>query len=265
MPIEPGIYPDLSNKAYHADPALGSSMMAMLAKSPAHLRSYLDDPVRLTPAFMFGSPYHCDVLQPHMFSSAYRFWPKGYHRKKEEREEVDAKGQEWVKEVDLIDIDNMIAVLKNNLVACSLLSGGETEVSYFWQHPKYGFICKARPDYLRTRIHICLKSSKDASPEGFPNSIANFGYHKQAAHYRSGLAACDVSVNHSVLIAQEKKPPYAIGIYRLSEEDLYLGHEENKLIYQKYEEALSTDKWEGYSANIENISLPQSYIRNAKI
>ena len=238
MPIKPGIYPELSNKKYHADPALGSSMMARVGKSGEHFKYFQDNPQKSTPTFELGDQYHGYALLNNLVG-------------------ISDKNMEVV--------TGMVDALKNHPMASTLLSGGEPEVSYFWKHPKYGFMCKCRLDYLRIDIHIDLKSTVDASPEGFAKSIANFGYHKQSAHYRTGVAACHVSVDDTVLIAQEKKPPYAIGVYRLSEEDLYLGYEQNKLIYQKYEECLSTDKWPGYSPNIENISLPYWYVKNAKI
>lgn len=265
MPLKPGIYPELSNKDYHADSALGSSMMSLLAKSPAHLKAYMDNPPTPTDDMVLGSGFDCKLTQPDLFDSQFVIWPKGYHRKEAKIREAEEAGLEWFKEANLPIIDAMVKVFRNHKIASTLLSEGESQVSYFWKHPKYGFVCKCRPDYLRYEIQIDLKSAKDASPEGFAKSIANYGYHRQSSHYRTGLAACHISVDDTVLIAQEKKPPYAIGIYRLSEEDLYLGYEQNKLIYKKYEKCLSTDKWEGYSPNIENISLPAWYVRKALI
>ena len=213
-PIEPGIYKGISNQEYHADPALGSSMMALLAKSPAHLKSYIDNPTDPTPAMILGAEYHDYALGT--------------------SKEISKKNEDIVK--------NMVEVLRSHPIASALLSGGEPEVSYFWKHPKLGFMCKARPDYRKDTILIDLKSTTDASPEGFSKALVNFRYIHQADHYMCGVAACGVPVEDFVIIAQEKKPPYAVAIYRLQEEDLYLGHEENKLIYQKYEECLSTNK-----------------------
>ena len=161
------------------------------------------------------------------------------------------------------DILAMAEVLKNDECASGLLSGGEAEVSYFWKH-ELGFMCKCRPDYRKGSILIDLKTTKDSSEEGFPWELGNWGYHRQGDHYMCGVAANNVETENFIDIAQEKKYPYKVGIYRLEEQDLYLGHEENKLIYQKYGECISTQVWKEPS-RIKSVSLPQKYIKNAKI
>jgi len=262
MPIKPGIYPELSNKDYHADGALSNSMMGKLYKHPEYLKAYFDKPPDATNAMMFGGAYHCKVLEPHLFDSLFEVVPKGGYK-------VTEKGIVTIPEKHgtsggYDDILAMAEVLKNDEVALNLLSGGEAEISYFWKHPKYGFMCKARPDYRKGEILIDLKTTKDSSEEGFPWEIGSWSYHRQGDHYMHGVAANKVETENFIIIAQEKKYPYKVGIYRLEEEDLYLGHEENNLIYQKYNECISTKVWKEPS-RIKSISLPQKFIRNAKI
>jgi len=235
--IDTGIYPDLSNEDYHADPALGSSMMSLLKKSPAHLRAYLKHPPEPTPAMKFGAEYHNYCL-----GGNYEITPK-----------------------NLPIIKDMYSVLKAHPIASKLLSGGEPEVSYFWRHRKYGFMCKCRPDYRKGNTIIDLKTTTDASPESFSRAIANFGYHRQGDHYLSGVAEHGIEAENFVIIAQEKKPPYPVAIYRLSEEDLYLGHLENDLIYQTYTQCKALKEWPGYPEKIQSIALPKWYFRQASI
>jgi len=262
MPIKPGIYNDLPNKEYHADPALSNSMMSKLYKGPEYLKAAMDKPIEPTNTMMFGSAYHCKVLEPHLFHSLFKVVPKGGYK-------VTEKGiitipDEHGTSGGYNDILAMAEVLKNDEVAANLLSGGEAEVSYFWKHPKHGFMCKCRPDYRKGDILIDLKTTKDSSEEGFPWELGGWGYHRQGDHYMCGVAASKVATENFVIIAQEKKYPYKVGIYRLEEEDLYLGHEENKRIYSKYEECISTGAWKEPS-RIKPISLPQKFIKNAKI
>ncbi len=260
--MKQGIYPELSNGDYHADPALSHSMMEKLRKSPAHFKYYRENPGDPTNAMMFGSAYHCKILQPHLFHTLFEVVPKGGYKTLKD-------GKITIPETNKVsggydDILAMAKALRERKVVSNLLSGGEAEVSYFWTH-KLGFSCKARPDYRKGNILIDLKTTIDASPEAFAKAIANFGYHRQGDWYMHGVAANKVEAEHFIIIAQEKKPPYEVGIYRLQEEDLYLAHIEDDLLCQKYEECSSTGNWSGYSHNIENISLPQWAVKQAKI
>jgi len=264
MPIKPGIYPDLPNKVYHADTALSNSMMGLFYKDPERLKAYLDDLTRkATNAMMFGSAYHCYILERHLFDNLFEVVPKGGYK-------ITDKGITLIPESHgtsggYNDILAMAEALKNDEAASNLLlSGGEAEVSYFWKSPKYGFMCKCRPDYRKGNILIDLKTTKDSSEEGFPWEIGNWGYHRQGAHYMHGVAANKIETENFAIIAQEKKPPYIVRNYRLKEEDLYLGHLENERIYEKYAACISTKVWKEPS-KIRPISLPNKFVKNAKI
>lgn len=259
-PIKPGIYKDLPNKDYHADPALGSSMMGKLYEGVEDLKEYLDNPSKPTNAMMFGSAFHCKVLEPHLFDSLFEVVEKGGYKEKDGRilipeEHGTSRGYN--------DILAMAEAIKNDEMASWLLSGGEAEVSYFWKH-KLGFMCKVRPDYRKEAIVIDLKSTNNPVKDVFQWDIGNFGYHRQADHYMCGVAQSGISVEEYTIIAVQKKPPYKVRCHRLDEEDLSLGHKENKRLYKEYEQCLSTQVWKEPS-RIRPISLPQKFIKSAKI
>jgi len=250
--IEPGIYPSLSNREYHADPALSHSSMERLAITAAHFKVK----AAATPAMALGAAIHCKVLQPELFSKDFIIWPTGHRRKKVEIETAKANGQEWIKEVDIITIDAMIESINNHPTAYCLLSGGEPEVSYIYRHAQLGFMCKSRPDYKYGTTLVDLKTCIDASPAGFAKAASNFGYIRQADWYMSGVAACGVPVEQFVFVAVEKTPPYAVAVYLVKDDDLIDAHEENEWLAAKYADCLRADKWPGYSENIEVLHLP---------
>ena len=109
MSIDIGIYPDLSNEDYHKDPALSSSMMSLLKRNPSLMKYNHEHPIEPTPAMKFGAEYHGYVLGT----------------------------SKDVSKTNVEIITDMYDVLKNHPIASKLLSGGEPEVSYFWQHKKY--------------------------------------------------------------------------------------------------------------------------------
>ena len=72
----------------------------------------------------------------------------------------------------------------------------------------------------------------------------------------TGVATCGVSVEQFVFVCVEKKPPYAVAVYIVDDEDLMDAHAENEALAVKYGECLKVDKWPGYSENIEVLALP---------
>ena len=60
-----------------------------------------------------------------------------------------------------------------------------------------------------------MKTTVDASPEGFAKQVANFGYHIQEAFYRRVMAIDGHDIDRFVFIAVEKEPPFACGVYEL--------------------------------------------------
>lgn len=160
------------------------------------------------------------------------------------------------------------AVFAHPAASALLLADGEAELSCYAVCPITGVLLRTRPDWLRKDgIVADLKSTEDAGPEEFARSIANWRYHVQDPMY------CDVigeairqsgnteftSPKHFVFIAVEKKPPYAVGVYKLREEDVELGRAEYRNDLNDYADCLQSDHFPAYSPRIENIALPAWY------
>jgi len=112
------------------------------------------------------------------------------------------------------------SVLSLNL---PFLKSGIAECSFFSKVD--GIDVKCRPDYYKEDIGIVvdLKTTDDASPQGFSKAVANFGYHTQASFYLKVLESMELNAFKFVFIAVEKKPPYMVGIYELDYESLQKG------------------------------------------
>ena len=265
--MKPGIYPNLLNENYHKDPALSKGMLDKLAISAAHYKAAMEEKSEPTPAMMFGSAFHCAVLEPDRYKKEYISMPKGVDKRAKE-------GKEFIREFDLTHkilsfddaqtIESMISATNNNVTARSLLSKGESEVSYFWKH-RLGFMCKCRPDHRQDDILIDVKTTIDASLNRFPKSIADFKYHWQGAWYLEGVRTNGIDVKYFLIIAIEKTPPYAVAIYRVSPQDIYLAEEEIKPLLDYYVECEATNTWPAYPDKVQAIDLPAWYIKTAKI
>lgn len=135
---------------------------------------------------------------------------------------------------------------------------GEAEKSVYWIDKETGVLCRCRPDWWRDdNILVDLKTTEDASPEGFARSIAKFRYDVQDAFYTDGVkAATGKKPKAFVFIAVEKKPPYGVGVYVLDSESREIGRLQYQRDLQVFAECERTGEWPGYGDQIQTITLP---------
>ena len=141
--MKPGIYPNLSHEDYHKDPALSKGMLDKLAISAAHYKAAMEEEIEPTPVMIFGSAFHCAVLEPDRYQKEYVSMPKDLNkRNKEGKAFIEENKDKIVLSLDDAQaIESMRKAINNNVTARSLLSKGQSEVSYFWKH-RLGFMCK---------------------------------------------------------------------------------------------------------------------------
>jgi hypothetical protein len=195
-----GIYFNLGESDYHADPALGSTdLKRLLASGPDYWYwSPLnpDAPQReLSPFLIFGRAIHKIVLEgSQAFHSRYVRRPDGIDRLTPKRKAViSANGEDILDGDDYDRIMVSAGLIAQNPDLAAAFEGGMPEVSVFWEHLLDGeFVirCKARFDYLKIRGIGDLKSIRNiyGAPfaEACTRSICNFRYDIQAAHYLEG-------------------------------------------------------------------------------
>ena len=273
--MEPGIY-TMSNSDYHRGPgkkSLSKGGLDQLAKSAAHYKAHLEQESSPTPAMIFGSQFHCAALEQDLFKKKYVVDPKIYRRTKAGKAEyaefqasLEEKGQSVITQDNLDLINRMVESMYKSEIAASLLTDGIAESSIFWNHPKWGFSCKCRPDFLneKHKIAIDLKTTTDASPQAFAKAIVNYKYHWQASHYLAGInQIISPDYEEFVFIAIEKTPPYAVQNYILKRDDIYLAEEQIKPLYAQFAECISSDIWPGPTDRIQVVDLPGWYYKNA--
>jgi exodeoxyribonuclease VIII len=142
---------------------------------------------------------------------------------------------------------------------------GHAEQSIYWTDPETGTLCRCRPDYL-TDDDFCvdLKSTEDASIEGFSKSIANYRYHVQDPFYTDGiLHGTGRRVRGFFFIAVEKTAPYAVQVFKVDDESRELGRAEYMRDLQLYAECERTGNWPAYSERIEPIAVPAYYYKSS--
>lgn len=251
------IIPDMPSADYHAHPAVSKSVLDQIARSPLHCRAYLDG-VRTEPtaAMQFGTALHAAVLEPELFTRQYRVF-EGDRRTTKGKADYAAlleSGASIISAADLDVITAMMTAIRNHPVASPLYENGVREHSVFWTDPVTGVECRCRPDWwISERATLVdLKTTEDASPQGFARSMAAYRYHVQAAHYMDGTQA-----ERFLFVAVEKKAPYAVAVYELDADALEIGRQLRQRDLQTYASCAEFSIWPGYTNEVQTITLPK--------
>jgi exodeoxyribonuclease VIII len=252
---------------YHKWDALSNTGLGHLTRSPAHYKAYLEEPPADTPAFKLGRAVHAAVLEPEIFKAQYAFAPMDLNIRtnagKEELAELEKKfGVSNV--LSFADYQMCLEIqvsVRKRKAATGLLGGdGECEVSVLWTDEASGIVCKARADRISPKLSggtiVDLKTTGDASRAEFEKSIFNFGYHRQGAFYLAGFQAVGIDVRHFSIIAVEKKRPYAVAPYRLTDGAIDAGLDQINPLLELYNKCKENDEWPGYPDRVQDIALP---------
>lgn len=154
----------------------------------------------------------------------------------------------------------MKAAVMAHPAARALLTGkpGKAEQSVYWVDHVTGQLCRCRPDFWRAdNVLVDVKTTDDASLEGFGKSISNWRYDVQDAFYCDGVkAATGNDVRAFVFLAVEKRPPYAVACYMLTPEDVELGRLQYRRDLAVYAQCQQSGQWPGYGDKIQTATLP---------
>ncbi len=262
---DPGLYADVPMSEYHTWPGASQSRLKTLRdKSPLHLRYEMDHPSESTPTQALGEAVHVAVLQPDLFALDYVRAPEGDRRTKAVKSAWADLASDCPDSTILKPDDyDLCAVLRDTIAAhpkASRLLEGDAERSAVWDDAT-GVRCRGRFDLISDRapVIVDLKTTRDASPDAFGRAIYTYGYYIQGAHYRRGGQALGLEIEHFVIIAIEKVPPYALAVYDITGDALRAGEEELDVLLARYAECEQSGVWPGYggvTGNVAPISLP---------
>ena len=257
--FSPGIYDCYTNAEYHAHEAVSKSGLDLIHKSPAHYKGAKHVE---TPAMKLGTAVHALVLEPAKFAATYCLID-GDRRTKAVKDEVKATenaGKIVCTREELDQYAAMAEQVTRSKIGAALLKESIREHSVFAEID--GVHVKCRPDGFNERLGMLfdLKTTKDASPQGFAQSVGRYRYYVQDAFYRHVLSAvtgADADDYSFVFIAVESTPPYAVAFYQLDEMATLQGWVEARDDMRRYKDAQTSGKWCGYSPKIESLSLPR--------
>ena len=251
---KPTLIPDMSNRAYHAHAALGSTSLKTLAtKTPAHWRWELDHP-KTSDAFNIGTAAHSLILEDDtsqfVVVDSANWLTKDA---KTAKAEALSSGLVPLLTKEFAQVKAMRDSVMRDPRAKAALTGHKAEQSVFWEEEDVTFKC--RPDAWQPDKLWDLKTTINADPKEFGKTAHNYGYHQSQAHYVDGVKVLTGEELPFGFILVEKSEPYLVSVVELDWEAVELGRALNDRAKRIYRECSDNDSWPGYPP-AEPISLP---------
>lgn len=249
---------DLSDADYHGNEGLSSSDVKKLAKNPQAWRYMKEHGHVDTPQLAFGRAFHCMGLEPTEYDKRYVTVKSTTRTTKAFKDAVKANPDRQV----------MLESETNRARAMAIACRSSEQIDYSElvgtariEHSGYWFegdlLCKFRPDIMTDTCIYDLKSTTDASPEGFQRSVIRYGYHTSAAWYLRGANKVLGNANRRFLwIAVEKDAPHAVQVYEATSELLALGQRECQRGIANYRKCTEADTYPAYATEVLPMSVP---------
>jgi hypothetical protein len=278
------IVPGLADATYRAVEAASVSFLKLFSNTPAHAKAAQEKKHEQSPAQRLGTLAHMAILEPVRFATEVIVLPADAPRRPtdrqlfaknpspESREAIEywhdfdeAAGEKQLISVDeLMHIRNAKEAVLAHPEARKVLTGGQSEVSMFWIDEDSGARCKARMDRWNQKqgVIVDLKKIDVASDFRIKQSISQYKYHYQEAHYRNGgravTGARDVPF---IFIFFEVEPPYGVRVGPLDPLVSEAAHFAIKPLVKAYHDAVTKNDWPSYHAILENFTLPDYEMR----
>lgn len=260
------------NDIYHADVSrVSNSMLSLLKQSPRKFydRYELGKADKPTEAMIFGSLFHCAVLEPQEVHKRFAMLPNVDGRTKEGK----AIKAAFYNESEGKEVVNSDDFFNANIAGDFARMHGE--FSWFANNPGTieqridfevdGVPCRAKPDMvcLDQQVIWDLKTTQNACPGEFAKSVASFGYHRQAAFYREAVYQSTGVECRFLFLAVEKQSPWECAVYELDEAAILKGEEEIGALLAEYKQRKAANNWEQvWSRGVVPLQLPQWYRSN---
>lgn len=260
--LKTGVF-NLPEEQYHGLKLFSKSGSDVLAKgSPAHFKAWQSQPNDPTDAMMFGSAFHCAMLEHHLFDKKVWIKPEGFTARSDANKAILAQAKAENKIVlsqeQAVSIVKMAGSVRSQKSAAKLLQKGKAEQSLIWKDPEHDVLCKARLDYITADdIIIDVKTAQSAAPGEFQRTVLSNRYHVQAAMYIDGLLyATGTKAKKFVLVVVEKAEPFAVAVYELNEAWIYAGRQEYRNNLAVYAQCFKTNVWPSYPEQVQTLSTP---------
>lgn len=269
---KPGLYEDVPNDVYHADPVEGGSLSSSGARKlihpscPAKYDYERRHPPASTDAFDFGHVAHRLVLGAgdtiaRVDADSWRTKPA-----KEAKAAAYKANEVPILDRDYIRAEAMADAVHEHPTAGRLLAPdtGRAEVTLVWRDEGTGVMLRARLDWLPnwrtpdgTLVVVDYKTCESAEHDALARAMATFGYHQQGELYKDGAQAVLGGPVRLVFVCQEKAAPHVVTTYEPDLAAQRIAQARNRWAIETYAHCTATGEWPAYSDDIETLALPR--------
>jgi hypothetical protein len=227
--IKPIIDKHLTNDNYYRDYMyVTSSTLKLFTDNCEKKFDYLtNNPPKASSAMRFGTAFHMLCLEGvDEFNKHYAVEPDGIDKRTTLGKTTwlqfveSSQGKEHVSFKDWQTMTAMNIALREHLNSIMLFGCDEFEKIVAWENLEHKMLCKGKPDAIsyKQKYIVDLKTTRNANPESFKETIIEQRYHMQAAYYCDALGFKDYYI-----YAIEKTKPHCVCLYKLSSETLEKG------------------------------------------
>ena len=244
---------EVTDKNYYDDHMYmtNSTLKMFMEKSPKYFNYRQNNPIKPTAPMKFGTAFHMYELEGReIFEKHYAVEPDGIDRRTTlgkatlEKFNQTLNGREVISYKDFQLIIGMYNNLGKSEQYDLLENCNEFEKIYLWNNDTLKIKCKGKIDAINTRDKyiVDLKTTRDANPESFKETIINQKYHMQAAFYCDALGYKDYYI-----YAIEKSKPHCVCVYKISQKLLA----EGRLMYTQ-----AIIDYKAYVKEFDNSRIP---------
>lgn len=266
---------NLPEAEYHARPELSKSQLDKFIASPL---DYYDNYVSPTPAprtqspaFTLGSAVHCLLLEPDTYVDRFIVEPQGINKRTKEGKAIHAQfveqaaGREILTAEQYSDAKAMCESVEGHKEAYRLLcdmTDAEASVIYEFN----GLQMRSRWDGITNNGKIIdVKTTQDASYNGFEKSIINFNYQVQAFLYSRAYELAFGETPVFKFICVEKRRPFNVGIYDMDDNWLENGYQNALKATNHLKWCLQHNQWPKHNGNkTKTLKAPSWIVRKTE-
>jgi len=243
-------------------------------RTPRHAKAAFDGPRNPSAAMQKGTAIHFLLLWPDQFSKAFALAPSQEKRSNKDKAAWAAMQAQFpdatiLRPSEWDDVHRMRdRLLENGLVKRLLAGKGRVELTIVWKDEPTGLLCKARLDRLISHYVspwdgnewpaiLDLKTTKDARRKQFSDSIVNFNYDIQCAHYMAGANSISAIERKYVFIAIENVFPFCSRVFEAESAMVDVGTKRWRRCLNLLAKCYETGAWPGYPEEADTIGLPE--------
>jgi len=274
---------------------LSSSDISQLLHSQKHFEAYKNGDVKFeeTASQKLGTAVHLAILEPFKFLCKYCYYdksmlpyPDSTMVKKENKQWYEDFCKEQSDKI-ILTKDEYYKIIAMHRSVYSNLFAKDLIADCLIEHSSYGIVnydgkeipVRVRPDAINVERNyfISLKTTQDASKDGFGRECSKYNYHAKEAFYMTCLRSFlpeEKKPTTGYFIAVENKPPYLCQVFDMNvdraygevSEFLQVGKHLVDVAFNRYCDLQETGVAKGYeleSDEIVQIVLPRYEVFSA--